>query len=113
MRRSAALVRAGLPPYPRGPRSGPGFAVPVHPHLFLPIRPLAGTSRLRRLATYTRCPRCAYSHMPSFSADGKLIGSEGVVRRLMAGEDPRSIQQSLAEQVDGFVKKRAPYLLYR
>jgi hypothetical protein len=51
--------------------------------------------------------------MPSFSADGKLIGSEGVVRRLMAGEDPRSIQQSLAEQVDGFVKKRAPYLLYR
>jgi hypothetical protein len=31
----------------------------------------------------------------------------------MAGEDPRTIQQSLAEQVDGFVKKRAPYLLYR
>ena len=49
----------------------------------------------------------------NFSADGKLIGSEGVVRRLMAGEDPRSIQQSLADQVDGFVKKRAPYLLYR
>jgi uncharacterized protein YbbC (DUF1343 family) len=48
-----------------------------------------------------------------FSVDGKLIGSEGVVRRLMAGEDPRSIQQSLADQVDRFVKKRAAYLLYR
>jgi hypothetical protein len=27
------------PLYPRGPRSGPGSAVPVHPHLCGPIRP--------------------------------------------------------------------------
>src|SRR5260370_1398606 len=26
--------------------------------------PLAGTSRLRRLAAYARCHRCAYSHRP-------------------------------------------------
>ena len=32
-------VRAVLPPYPRGPRSGPGYSVPVHHHLFGPIRP--------------------------------------------------------------------------
>ena len=35
-------VRAGLPLYPRGPRSGPGYAVPVHLHLFGPIRPTRG-----------------------------------------------------------------------
>ena len=28
-----------IPLYPRGPRSGPGYAVPVHPHLTGPIRP--------------------------------------------------------------------------
>ena len=32
-------VRAVVPPYPRGPRSGPGFSVPVHHHLIGPIRP--------------------------------------------------------------------------
>jgi hypothetical protein len=35
-------VRADLPLYPRGPRSGPGYAVPVHPHLTGPIRPTRG-----------------------------------------------------------------------
>jgi hypothetical protein len=28
--------------YPRGPRSGPGYSVPVHPHLVSPIRPSCG-----------------------------------------------------------------------
>ena len=32
-------VRAVRPLYPRGPRSGPGSGVPVHPHLIDPIRP--------------------------------------------------------------------------
>ena len=32
-------VRAVHPLYPRGPRSGPGYSVPVHPHLIDPIRP--------------------------------------------------------------------------
>jgi hypothetical protein len=32
-------VRAVQPLYPRGPRSGPGYSVPVHPHLVDPIRP--------------------------------------------------------------------------
>jgi len=44
---------------PRGPRSGPGCAVPVRHHLIDPIRPLAGTSRLHRKAAHTRCLRCA------------------------------------------------------
>jgi uncharacterized protein YbbC (DUF1343 family)/CubicO group peptidase (beta-lactamase class C family) len=48
-----------------------------------------------------------------FSADRKLIGSADVIGRLIAGEDPRSIQQSMMDQVAAFIKKRAPYLLYR
>src|SRR4051794_26501522 len=44
---------------PRGPRSGPGYAVPVRPRLTGPSAPLAGTSRLHRRAAYTRCLRCA------------------------------------------------------
>jgi hypothetical protein len=68
-------VRAVKPLYPRGPRSGPGYSVPVHPHLSGPIRPLAGTSRLHRLAAYTRCPRCAYSHMPRRPTTGSELSS--------------------------------------
>jgi hypothetical protein len=30
---------------PRGPRSGPGYSVPVHQRLSAPSDPLAGTSR--------------------------------------------------------------------
>ena len=33
------LRASGFPLYPRGPRSGPGYAVPVHPHLTGPMRP--------------------------------------------------------------------------
>jgi hypothetical protein len=35
-------VRAAKPLYPRGPRSGPGYSVPVHQHLIGPIRPTRG-----------------------------------------------------------------------
>lgn len=48
-----------------------------------------------------------------FSAGKKLIGSDDVIRRLQAGEDPRTIQQSFMDQVDAFVKVRERYLLYR
>ena len=48
-----------------------------------------------------------------FTADRKLIGSDAVIGRVVAGEDPRSIQQGLMEDIAAFVKKRAPYLLYR
>ena len=40
--RLSTAIRADLLPYPRGPRSGPDFAVPVHPHLIGPIRPTRG-----------------------------------------------------------------------
>ena len=37
--RLCTAMRATSPPYPRGPRSGPGYAVPIHHHLIGPIRP--------------------------------------------------------------------------
>jgi hypothetical protein len=36
-----------------------------------------------------------------------------VIGRLTAGEDPRSIQQSMMDDVASFIKRRTPYLLYR
>jgi len=50
-------VRAVRPLYPRGPRSGPGYAVPVHPHLRGPIRPTR-----RHIPT---SPSCGLYQMPS------------------------------------------------
>jgi len=46
------------------------------------------------------------------TADRKLIGSDDVIRRLEAGEDPRVIQQSYQDQLAGFIQKRQQYLLY-
>jgi hypothetical protein len=40
------LRASRLPLYPRGPRSGPGYAVPVHLHLIVPIRPTRGHNRI-------------------------------------------------------------------
>jgi hypothetical protein len=57
--------------YPRGPRSGPSYSVSAHHHLLAPSVPLAGTSRFRRLAAYTRCPRCAFP--PRRPASGSVL----------------------------------------
>lgn len=69
------LRASGLPLYPRGPRSGPGYAVPVHLHLTGPICPNGGTSRFHRLAAYTRCLRCACSSMPRRPTTGSGLSS--------------------------------------
>ena len=61
--------------YPRGPRSGPRYVVPVHPTYSAPSAPLAGTSRFHRLAAYTRCLRCPHSHMPRRPAIGSELSS--------------------------------------
>jgi uncharacterized protein YbbC (DUF1343 family)/CubicO group peptidase (beta-lactamase class C family) len=53
-----------------------------------------------------------YPGKVDFQADAKLIGSDKVVTRLVAGEDPRDIQQSMVDEIAAFVKKRTPYLLY-
>jgi hypothetical protein len=57
--RLSTAIQAATPLYPRGPRSGPGCVVPVHPHLCGPIRPTRRHSTISLLAAYTRCLRCA------------------------------------------------------
>ena len=52
-------IRGDWPLYPRGPRSGPSYSVSVHLHLSASCAPLLGTSRLRGIAAYTECLRCA------------------------------------------------------
>jgi uncharacterized protein YbbC (DUF1343 family) len=48
-----------------------------------------------------------------FAKSKRLIGSDDVVRRLEAGEDPRAIEESYRDQVAAFVKLRQAYLLYK
>jgi hypothetical protein len=43
-------VRAVGPLCPRGPRSGAGYSVPIHPHLFDPIRPTRGHNSISPLS---------------------------------------------------------------
>ncbi len=46
-------------------------------------------------------------------ANRKLIGSAEVIHALAAGDDPRDIQQKMADSVAAFLKLREKYLLYR
>jgi hypothetical protein len=62
------------------PRSTPGALAPVRVFLSrsiiaysAPSAPLAGASRLHRLAAYTRCLRCAYLHMPRRPTTGSEL----------------------------------------
>ncbi|MGC9948296.1 MAG: exo-beta-N-acetylmuramidase NamZ domain-containing protein [Bryobacteraceae bacterium] len=57
--------------------------------------------------------RKLYPGKIDFAANVKLVGSAEVVRALAAGDDPRDIQQKMADSVAGFVKLREKYLLYR
>lgn len=54
-----------------------------------------------------------YPGKVDFSLGKRLIGSDEVIRRLQAGDDPRAIQQGFQDDVAAFVKMREQYLLYR
>ena len=47
-----------------------------------------------------------------FSRNKKLIGSDDVIRRIQAAEDPRTIQESFQDALRAFTEMRARYLLY-
>jgi uncharacterized protein YbbC (DUF1343 family) len=47
-----------------------------------------------------------------FAGSARLIGGNDAIRRLAAGEDPRTIEESFVPQVEEFVRLRAKYLLY-
>jgi hypothetical protein len=51
------LRASSVPLYPRGPRSGPGYVVSVHPRLIGPIRPTPGHILIS--------PPCGLYRMPS------------------------------------------------
>jgi uncharacterized protein YbbC (DUF1343 family)/CubicO group peptidase (beta-lactamase class C family) len=53
-----------------------------------------------------------YPGKVDFSAGKRLVGSDDVIRRIQAAEDPRTIQQSLQDSVEAFAEMRARYLLY-
>ena len=57
----------GLSPYPRGPRSSPGYSVPVHQHLLDPIRATGKTVPTSRLCGYTKRLSCAGAPRPPTS----------------------------------------------
>ena len=52
-------VRASSAALPQGPSLRSGYSVPVHPHLFGPMRPTGRHISTSPPAVYTRCPRCA------------------------------------------------------
>jgi uncharacterized protein YbbC (DUF1343 family) len=48
-----------------------------------------------------------------WSINKRLIGSDETIRRLQAGDDPRSIQQGMEDSVAAFLTMRAKYSIYR
>lgn len=53
-----------------------------------------------------------YPGKVDFSGGKRLIGSDDVIRRIQAGEDARTIQESFQDAVAGFAEMRVRYLLY-
>ena len=53
-----------------------------------------------------------YPGKVDFSLGKRLIGSDDVIRRIQAAEDPRTIEQSFQDAMDAFAVTRARYLLY-
>jgi uncharacterized protein YbbC (DUF1343 family) len=54
-----------------------------------------------------------YPGKMDFEAGKKLIGSAEVIRELATRDDPREIQQKMADSVAAFLKVREKYLIYR
>jgi hypothetical protein len=76
-----------LPLYPRGPRSGPGYSVPVHPHLLGPIRP----TRKHISISPTRLIRDVLAVRPTSTSRRPTSGSVlslAVLYRHVALQDP-------------------------
>jgi uncharacterized protein YbbC (DUF1343 family) len=54
-----------------------------------------------------------YPGKADFATGKRLIGSNDVLARIQAAEDPRTIVQSYQDSVEAFIKLREAYLLYR
>jgi hypothetical protein len=61
-------------PYPRGPRSGQGYIVPVHQHLLTSSEPLMDTPRFPGRAGYTKSRCCAGApRLPTSGSELSLL----------------------------------------
>jgi hypothetical protein len=78
-----------VPLYPRGPRSGPGYVVPVHPHLLTPCAPLAGASRFHGHRLYEMPSLCVLTATPKRPASGSVL-SLAILYRHVIVCDPGS-----------------------
>jgi uncharacterized protein YbbC (DUF1343 family)/CubicO group peptidase (beta-lactamase class C family) len=54
-----------------------------------------------------------YPGKVDFAVNKRLIGSDDVVQRLAAGQDPRAMQESWQDALAAFVATRAKYLIYK
>ena len=72
---ASTSVRAVLPLYPRGPRSGPGYAVPVHRRLLGPIRPTRGHIQTSPTRGLYQMPSLCIVHMPRRPTTGSELSS--------------------------------------
>ena len=54
-----------------------------------------------------------YPGKVDWAVNKRLIGSDEVIRRLQAGDDPRTIQQGMQDSVAAFVELREKYLIYK
>jgi len=53
-----------------------------------------------------------YPGKVDFAASRRIIGSDDLIRRLKAGEDPRALETLLQDDVEAFNARRARYLIY-
>ena len=77
MRDSAPPCERTHPLYPRGPRSGPGYAVPIHQHLIDPIRATGKHVPTSRLCGYTK--RLSSAGAPRPPASGSVLSLQILV----------------------------------
>jgi hypothetical protein len=75
--RIGTTIQAATPLYPRGPRSGPGYAVPIHQHLIDPIRATGKHVPTSRLCGYTKRLGCAGAPRPP--ASGSVLSLQILV----------------------------------
>jgi uncharacterized protein YbbC (DUF1343 family)/CubicO group peptidase (beta-lactamase class C family) len=53
-----------------------------------------------------------YPGKVDFALSKRIIGSNDIIQRLKAGEDPRNLDTLMQDDVEAFLAKRAKYLLY-
>jgi hypothetical protein len=85
---ASTSVRAASAALPRGPRSGPGYVVPVHPRLTDPLRPTPGHIPFSPLCDLYELPSlCASTTAPRLPARGSVL-SLTVLYRQVVPKDP-------------------------